>query len=80
MRRLVVWHLLHLLVPVSLPIHTFGVWSRFGVGVLQGLRTLVVASKTLSQEEWAAWDTRYQLAAGDLANRDEKACDELYQT
>lgn len=38
---------------------------------LQGLRTLVVAGKVLEEDEWAAWDARYQQAAADLERRDE---------
>ena len=38
----------------------------------QGLRTLVVATKQIPEEEWAAWDARYQEAAADLDNRDGK--------
>ena len=37
----------------------------------QGLRTLVVAGKTLEEDDWAAWDARYQQAAADLEHRDE---------
>jgi hypothetical protein len=39
--------------------------------LLQGLRTLVVAGKTLEEDDWAAWDARYQQAAADLEHRDE---------
>ncbi len=39
----------------------------------QGLRTLVVATKEIPEEEWAEWDANYQAAAADLDNRDEKA-------
>ena len=38
----------------------------------QGLRTLVVATKEIPEEEWAEWDANYQAAAADLDNRDEK--------
>ena len=37
----------------------------------QGLRTLVVAGKSLEEDDWAAWDARYQQAAADLEHRDE---------
>ncbi len=40
--------------------------------MLQGLRTLVVATKEIPEEEWAEWDANYQAAAADLDNRDEK--------
>ena len=36
----------------------------------QGLRTLALGSKVLEEEEWAAWDARYQEAAADLDDRD----------
>lgn len=39
--------------------------------MLQGLRTLVVAGKQMDEDEWAAWDARYQKAAADLEHRDE---------
>ena len=42
------------------------------LGLLQGLRTLVVATKEIPEEEWAEWDANYQAAAADLDNRDEK--------
>jgi len=38
---------------------------------LQGLRTLVLGTKVLSEEVWADWDSRYQDAAAQLDNRDE---------
>lgn len=38
--------------------------------LLQGLRTLALGSKVLEEEEWAAWDARYQEAAADLDDRD----------
>lgn len=37
---------------------------------LQGLRTLALGSKVLEEDEWEAWDARYQEAAADLDNRD----------
>ncbi|DBA65766.1 hypothetical protein WJX79_001197 [Trebouxia sp. C0005] len=37
----------------------------------QGLRTLVLGTKVLSEEVWADWDSRYQDAAAQLDNRDE---------
>jgi hypothetical protein len=39
--------------------------------LVQGLRTLVVAGKALEEDDWAAWDARYQQAAADLEHRDE---------
>lgn len=39
--------------------------------VPQGLRTLVLGTKVLSEEEWADWDGRYQDAAAQLDDRDE---------
>lgn len=39
--------------------------------VPQGLRTLVLGTKVLSEEEWADWDGRYQDAAAQLDERDE---------
>ena len=38
---------------------------------LQGLRTLVLGTKVLTEEVWADWDSRYQDAAAQLDNRDE---------
>lgn len=38
----------------------------------KGLRTLVLASRVISAEEFANWDARYQDAAADLDNRDAK--------
>ena len=31
-----------------------------------------MATKEIPEEEWAEWDARYQAAASDLDNRDEK--------
>ena len=42
-----------------------------GVLCLQGLRTLVLGTKVLTEEVWADWDSRYQDAAAQLDNRDE---------
>ena len=39
---------------------------------VQGLRTLVLATKSLEEEEWEEWDARYQEAAADLSDRDDK--------
>ena len=39
---------------------------------LQGLRTLVLGQRVLSEQEWAEWDQRYQQAAGSLDDRDKK--------
>jgi len=36
----------------------------------QGLRTLCVATKVLTQEDWQAWDEKYQDAAASLDDRD----------
>ena len=36
----------------------------------QGLRTLCVATRVLSEEEWMAWDAKYQEAAASLDDRD----------
>lgn len=41
------------------------------MAMLQGLRTLVLGTKVLSEEVWADWDSRYQDAAAQLDNRDE---------
>lgn len=38
---------------------------------LQGLRTLVLGTKILTEDEWSDWDGRYQDAAAQLDNRDE---------
>ena len=38
---------------------------------MQGLRTLVLGTKILTEEVWADWDSRYQDAAAQLDNRDE---------
>ena len=32
----------------------------------------MLATKQLEEEEWQEWDARYQEAAGDITNRDEK--------
>ena len=39
---------------------------------LQGLRTLVLGQRVLSEQQWAQWDQRYQQAAGSLDDRDKK--------
>lgn len=39
--------------------------------LLQGLRTLVVATKELEEEEWSQWDERYQDAASNLDRREQ---------
>jgi len=36
----------------------------------QGLRTLCIATKVLSRNEWMTWDKEYQTAAADLDDRD----------
>eukprot|EP00191_Tetraselmis_sp_GSL018_P012504 CAMPEP_0177598192 /NCGR_PEP_ID=MMETSP0419_2-20121207/12185_1 /TAXON_ID=582737 /ORGANISM="Tetraselmis sp., Strain GSL018" /LENGTH=1412 /DNA_ID=CAMNT_0019090555 /DNA_START=264 /DNA_END=4502 /DNA_ORIENTATION=- len=38
----------------------------------QGLRTLCLGTKVLSEEEWRAWDAKYQDAAADMGDRDQK--------
>lgn len=38
--------------------------------VLQGLRTLVLASRVLSEAEYIAWDASYREAAGSLDDRE----------
>eukprot|EP00891_Asterochloris_glomerata_P000836 jgi/Astpho2/836/Aster-00685 len=38
----------------------------------QGLRTLVLGQRVLSEQDWAEWDQRYQQAAGSLDDRDKK--------
>eukprot|EP01025_Chloroclados_australasicus_P031044 TRINITY_DN3132_c0_g4_i1.p1 TRINITY_DN3132_c0_g4~~TRINITY_DN3132_c0_g4_i1.p1 ORF type:complete len:1356 (-),score=176.40 TRINITY_DN3132_c0_g4_i1:580-4509(-) len=48
----------------------------------QGLRTLGIGVKVLSQEVYDAWDIKYQEAAQDLENRDQKVArvsDEIEQ-
>jgi hypothetical protein len=40
------------------------------VGRAKGLRTLVLASRVVSQEEWTAWNGRYQSAAASLEGRE----------
>ena len=45
--------------------------TPFWMMTLQGLRTLVLGTKVLSEEVWADWDSRYQDAAAQLDNRDE---------
>lgn len=42
------------------------------VPCLQGLRTLVLGQRVLSEQDWAEWDQRYQQAAGSLDDRDKK--------
>ncbi|KAK1931978.1 Phospholipid-transporting ATPase IB [Phytophthora citrophthora] len=37
----------------------------------EGLRTLVICSKQLTEEEYLAWDVKYQEAVTSLTNRDE---------
>lgn len=37
---------------------------------VQGLRTLVVGSRVVSEEDWMAWNERYQAAASLLNDRD----------
>ncbi|KAH7477187.1 Phospholipid-transporting ATPase IB [Phytophthora ramorum] len=37
----------------------------------EGLRTLVISSKELAEEEYLAWDVKYQEAVTSLTNRDE---------
>ncbi|KAF1775700.1 P-type ATPase, N-terminal [Phytophthora cactorum] len=37
----------------------------------EGLRTLVICSKELTEEEYLAWDVKYQEAVTSLTNRDE---------
>ncbi|KAF1327110.1 Phospholipid-transporting atpase, partial [Globisporangium splendens] len=41
----------------------------------EGLRTLVLSSKELSEEEYFAWDAKYQAAVTSLVNRDEMLAD-----
>ncbi|KAF4147432.1 Phospholipid-translocating P-type ATPase C-terminal [Phytophthora infestans] len=38
----------------------------------EGLRTLVICSKELTEEEYVAWDVKYQEAVTSLTNRDER--------
>ena len=37
----------------------------------EGLRTLVIAKKVISEEEWAAWDQTHKAAATAMSGRDE---------
>ena len=37
---------------------------------LQGLRTLLLGTRILSEEEFTTWDAKYQAAASMLENRD----------
>ncbi len=37
---------------------------------MQGLRTLVVGERTVPEEEWRAWNEKYQAAASLLDNRE----------
>ena len=37
---------------------------------VQGLRTLLLASRVVPEDEWAVWNARYQAAAATLAGRD----------
>lgn len=37
---------------------------------VNGLRTLVVASRRLEEDEWSTWDDMYQTAAADLEHRE----------
>ena len=41
-----------------------------GLSSLQGLRTLVLASRILGNEEWASWNRGYQEAAASLEGRE----------
>jgi hypothetical protein len=38
----------------------------------QGLRTLLLATRVLGADEWAAWNARYQAAAGSLEKREQR--------
>jgi hypothetical protein len=38
----------------------------------QGLRTLLLATRILGADEWAAWNARYQAAAGSLDAREQR--------
>jgi magnesium-transporting ATPase (P-type) len=38
----------------------------------QGLRTLVLGTKIISEEEYREWDRQYQVAASSFEQRDEK--------
>ncbi|KAK9836118.1 hypothetical protein WJX81_002623 [Elliptochloris bilobata] len=39
---------------------------------VQGLRTLMLATRVLDAQQWAAWDKRYQAAASSLDAREER--------
>ncbi|DAZ95288.1 TPA: hypothetical protein N0F65_007778 [Lagenidium giganteum] len=41
----------------------------------EGLRTLVLSSKELTEQEYMEWDAQYQEAVTSLANRDQKLAD-----
>ena len=40
--------------------------------LLQGLRTLVLATRILGEAEWAVWNEGYQEAAASLEGREER--------
>ena len=39
---------------------------------LQGLRTLLICTRILSEEEWRAFDEEYQAAAASIEDRDQR--------
>lgn len=40
----------------------------------------MVAGKEMGEDEWAAWDARYQQAAADLEHRDDLVSRDLWST
>ncbi len=43
-----------------------------GSRIVQGLRTLVLCERVLSEAEWREWNARFQEASAQLVNRDAK--------
>lgn len=54
--------------------------AHLGVFANEGLRTLCIASRMLSEDEYQQWAERYKAAASSIHNRDEqieKVCEEI---
>lgn len=41
---------------------------------LQGLRTLVLCERTLTEAEWREWNMRFAAASSQLVDREAKVC------
>ncbi|KAI9318829.1 hypothetical protein BX666DRAFT_2026132 [Dichotomocladium elegans] len=56
--------------------------EHLGIFANEGLRTLCIASRMLTQTEYDEWNARYKIAASSIRNRDEqieRACEEIEQ-